>query len=51
LHPCFTTALLTALKEPMTATFWIAMLLVVTGVVLGQTNWQKILGARWLPQE
>ncbi len=39
------------LKEPVTRTFWVAMLLVVTGVVLGQTNWQKILGARLLPQE
>jgi hypothetical protein len=39
------------LKEPVTRTFWMAMLLVVTVVVLGQTNWQKIRGARWLPQE
>lgn len=39
------------LGEPVTRTFWFAMLLIVTGVVLGQTNWQRILGTRWLPQD
>jgi len=39
------------LREPVTPTFWLAMLLIVTGVVLGQTNWRKIVGARWLPFE
>jgi len=39
------------LGEPVTPTFWFAMLLIVTGVVLGQTNWQRVLGARWMPQD
>jgi len=29
------------LREPLSRTFWIAMVLIVTGVVLGQTNWQR----------
>lgn len=37
--------------EPMTSTFWTAMGLVVAGVVIGQTNWEKFLGAKWLPAE
>lgn len=39
------------LREPVTQTFWVAMMLIVTGVVLGQGRWEKILGARWLPLE
>jgi len=39
------------LGEPVTPTFWLAMMLIVAGVVLGQANWQRILGARWLPVE
>ncbi|MDB6019355.1 MAG: hypothetical protein JWR19_3844 [Pedosphaera sp.] len=39
------------LKEPVTPTFWLAMLLIVTGVTLGQGMWQRVVGARWLPQE
>lgn len=39
------------LGEPVTHTFWIAMVLIATGVILGQTNWEKIFGARWLPEE
>jgi drug/metabolite transporter (DMT)-like permease len=39
------------LGEPVTPRFWLAMLLVVTAVVLGQTDWQKVLGARWLPED
>jgi drug/metabolite transporter (DMT)-like permease len=30
------------LGEPITHTFWTAMVLIVTGVVLGQTDWVKI---------
>lgn len=37
------------LNEPITATFWMSMLLIAAGVVLGQANWQLVLGARWLP--
>ena len=32
---------LVLLKEPMTSTFWMAMILIVAGVVLGQTNLLK----------
>ena len=39
------------LGEVMTATFWLAMALIVSGVVLGQTNWEKLFAARWLPAE
>ncbi len=39
------------LGEPVTRTFGLAMILVVLGVVLGQTQWQKILGPRWVPVE
>ena len=39
------------LKEPVTPTFWLAMILIVAGVVLSQTNWQKILAATALPPE
>jgi len=39
------------LNEPMTPTFWLAMLLIVSGVVLGQTNWQRLFGGKWLPPE
>ncbi len=35
------------LKEPVTPTFWIALVLVVTGVLISQTNWGKFLGTRW----
>jgi drug/metabolite transporter (DMT)-like permease len=31
------------LGEPVTRTFWLAMLLIVTGVVLGQARWQTAL--------
>lgn len=33
------------LKEPITRTFWMAMLLIGAGVLLGQTQWDKLL--RW----
>jgi O-acetylserine/cysteine efflux transporter len=39
------------LHEPVTPTFWVAMLLIVSGVLLGQANWEKIFGRRWLPLE
>jgi drug/metabolite transporter (DMT)-like permease len=37
------------LREPITARFWISMLLIGAGVLLGQANWQRIFGGRWLP--
>lgn len=39
------------LQEPVTPTFWLAMVLIVAGVLLGQTNWQRLFGGRWLPPE
>ena len=38
-------------KEAIPGTFWLAMLLVVTGVLLGQANWQSLLPARAVPPE
>jgi drug/metabolite transporter (DMT)-like permease len=32
------------LGEPLTHTFWTAMVLIVAGVILGQADWAKILG-------
>ena len=37
--------------EPVTRTFWVAMMLVVAGVALGQARWQRFVGARWAPLE
>ena len=39
------------LREPLSATFWLAMLLIVGGVVFGQANWQNLLGKRWFPAD
>jgi drug/metabolite transporter (DMT)-like permease len=39
------------LGEPMTGRFWVSMALILAGVLLGQANWQRIFGARWLPLE
>ncbi|MBC8096816.1 MAG: DMT family transporter [Akkermansiaceae bacterium] len=39
------------LKEPLTPTFWVAMVLIVAGVILGQTNWQKLLQPAAVPPE
>ena len=39
------------LGEAVTNTFWFAMVLIVAGVVLGQTRWEKVLGRRWVPAE
>jgi drug/metabolite transporter (DMT)-like permease len=32
------------LHEPVTSTFWTAMILIVAGVVLGQANWARLFG-------
>jgi drug/metabolite transporter (DMT)-like permease len=39
------------LGEEVTATFWAAMLLIVAGVILGQTKWQKLTPAATVPPE
>lgn len=39
------------LKETISPTFWLAMVLVVAGVLLGQANWEKLLIARAVPPE
>lgn len=37
--------------EPITKNFWAAMLLIVGGVLISQTKWEKILGQNWIPLE
>jgi drug/metabolite transporter (DMT)-like permease len=37
------------LGEPITKTFWTAMLLIASGVVLGQANWRKLMF--WAPMD
>jgi drug/metabolite transporter (DMT)-like permease len=37
------------LHEKITARFWVSMLLIAAGVLLGQANWQRIFGGRWQP--
>lgn len=39
------------LGEAITPTFWMAMILVAGGVVLGQTNWEKFIAPRAVPPE
>jgi drug/metabolite transporter (DMT)-like permease len=39
------------LGEKITPTFWVAMALVIAGVIVGRTRWEKILGEKWLPAE
>jgi drug/metabolite transporter (DMT)-like permease len=39
------------LGEAITPTFWLAMLLIVVGVLLGQTNWQQLLAPRAVPPD
>jgi drug/metabolite transporter (DMT)-like permease len=39
------------LNEPITPTFWTAMIFIVVGVLLGQTNWQRLLATSTLPPE
>jgi len=34
------------LDEPVTATFWVAMVLILFGVILAQTNWERLIGLR-----
>ena len=37
------------INEPITATFWPAMGLIIGGVLMGQTRWEAVLGKRFLP--
>jgi drug/metabolite transporter (DMT)-like permease len=37
------------LREAITPRFWVSMLFIGAGVLLGQTDWQRIFGRRWLP--
>ena len=37
--------------EPITKNFWVAMLLIVGGVLLSQVKWEKITGQSWIPLE
>jgi len=39
------------LGEAVVPSFWLAMALVVAGVVVGQAAWQKLFGNRWFPAE
>lgn len=39
------------LGEAVTPTFWLAMALIVSAVIIGQANWRKIFNGRWLPTE
>jgi drug/metabolite transporter (DMT)-like permease len=39
------------LGEPVTATFWFAMILIAGGVTLGQANLQRFFGAFWPPAD
>jgi drug/metabolite transporter (DMT)-like permease len=39
------------LGEAVSSTFWAAMVLIVAGVVLGQTSWEKLVSARTVPPE
>jgi len=39
------------LGEAVSPTFWLAMAFIVGGVLIGQADWQKLLGNRWLPTE
>jgi drug/metabolite transporter (DMT)-like permease len=39
------------LGEPITRTFWPAMLLIAAAVLFGQANWQRLFGLRWAPVE
>ncbi len=38
------------LDEQITPTFWMATTLIILGVVIGQTDWQKLFGRRWIPE-
>jgi drug/metabolite transporter (DMT)-like permease len=39
------------LGERVAPSFWLAMALVVTGVLIGQAGWQQLIGNRWFPTE
>lgn len=39
------------LGEIIGANFWLAMALVVAGVLVGQGRWEKLLGRFWMPSE
>jgi drug/metabolite transporter (DMT)-like permease len=39
------------LGEAVTPTFWAATALIAGGVMLGQGNWEKVLGRQWMPAE
>ena len=39
------------INEPITATFWPAMGLIIGGVLMGQTRWEAVLGKRFFPGE
>ena len=39
------------LKEPITPTFWLAVGLVIAGVLIGQANWERLLAPRAVPPE
>ena len=39
------------LGEPVLPTFWLAMALIVSGVLVGQSAWQRLPGNRWFPAE
>jgi drug/metabolite transporter (DMT)-like permease len=39
------------LGETITGRFWVSMLLICAGVVLGQANWQRVFGRRWMPSD
>lgn len=37
--------------DTITANVWLALILIVGAVVISQTNWERVLGRRWLPPE
>ncbi len=39
------------LREQITTRFWISTLLIISGGLLSQANWQRIFGMRWLPTD
>ena len=40
-----------SLGEQVAPTFWFAMALIITGVLVGRARWQGLLGNRWFPAE
>jgi len=41
----------TTLGEPLSPTFGLSALLILSGVLLGQVDWTRILGRAWIPEE